>query len=779
MSKTSASAAPATSEPAEARRSLRPLLDVIRRVPFTATVVGIMVVLAVVSQGLWRPLEESDWFPSAAYGLPAFEAGKWWTVVAGAFFARTPLQYLPVVGWFALMVGLCEWRLGTRMAALATFVGQVAGVLGAALLVAPLQDRWEWAAQVGAELDVGFSAGAVCALVLAATSLHAPWRGRLLIATLGYCLVSFVWVGLLWDVEHLIAAIVGLALGWPRLRGMFARERHMSRHEARVIAAGLLILIAFAQVVAMAFPDRGPLGPEQQVVGHPLVILFVIMELLVAAGLHRGSRLAWSAAMALAITGLATALSLRPIARGVAAAIVFLPLLILLVRSRRVYTASIVPPSSTRFWRDIGLIAAAFAGYVVLGFLLNDQFRPEPTPIMMVQELVARLFFTSSGRFEAISRPATLFLDSLSFIPIVVFFSMLLLLFLRSRKPTAAVDRDKAIALLHRYGGGDISWMSTWPDNAHFFTEDGEATLAFQVKSNTAIALGDPIGAPGSTALALREYGRFCELHGWVPCLFSVTGDVLPQAAALGWREVQVAEDTVIDLPNLAFKGKAWQDVRTALNRATKLGISFRMVQLRNESFAMVQQARGISDEWVSDKGLPEMGFTLGGVDEALDPEVRVGLAVDSSGVLQGITSWLPVYGPNSEIRGWTLDVMRRRPDGFRPVMEFMIASACLSFKEQGAQIVSLSGAPLARSEEDDNVTPVEAVLNQLGELLEPVYGFRSLHQFKTKFKPRYEPLFMVYPDEAALPRIGVALTQAFLPDARLRDYASMLTSRA
>jgi lysylphosphatidylglycerol synthetase-like protein (DUF2156 family) len=193
----------------------------------------------------------------------------------------------------------------------------------------------------------------------------------------------------------------------------------------------------------------------------------------------------------------------------------------------------------------------------------------------------------------------------------------------------------------------------------------------------------------------------------------------------------------------------------------------------------MVQQARGISDEWVSDKGLPEMGFTLGGVDEALDPEVRVGLAVDSSGVLQGITSWLPVYGPNSEIRGWTLDVMRRRPDGFRPVMEFMIASACLSFKEQGAQIVSLSGAPLARSEEDDNVTPVEAVLNQLGELLEPVYGFRSLHQFKTKFKPRYEPLFMVYPDEAALPRIGVALTQAFLPDARLRDYASMLTSRA
>ena len=120
---------------------------------------------------------------------------------------------------------------------------------------------------------------------------------------------------------------------------------------------------------------------------------------------------------------------------------------------------------------------------------------------------------------------------------------------------------------------------------------------------------------------------------------------------------------------------------------------------------------------------------------------------------------------------------MRRLPDGFRPVMEFMIASACLAFKEQGAHTVSLSGAPLARSEDDESLGAVDGLLNQLGEMLEPVYGFRSLHQFKTKFKPRYEPMYMVFPDEAALPRVGVALTQAFLPDARLRDYASVLRS--
>ena len=117
---------------------------------------------------------------------------------------------------------------------------------------------------------------------------------------------------------------------------------------------------------------------------------------------------------------------------------------------------------------------------------------------------------------------------------------------------------------------------------------------------------------------------------------FSSTRAVLPQAQSLGYRYVQVAEDTVIDLPELQFKGKAWQDVRTALNRAAKSNIQFRVVRLVDESFQMVQQARGISEQWVSDKGLPEMGFTLGGIDEALDPEVRVGLAVDDTASSRG-----------------------------------------------------------------------------------------------------------------------------------------------
>ena len=62
---------------------------------------------------------------------------------------------------------------------------------------------------------------------------------------------------------------------------------------------------------------------------------------------------------------------------------------------------------------------------------------------------------------------------------------------------------------------------------------------------------------------------------GLLPCLFSVTQETADHAARAGaGSTVQVAEEAVIDLPDLEFTGKAWQDVRTALNQAAKQGLT-------------------------------------------------------------------------------------------------------------------------------------------------------------------------------------------------------------
>jgi phosphatidylglycerol lysyltransferase len=261
----------------------------------------------------------------------------------------------------------------------------------------------------------------------------------------------------------------------------------------------------------------------------------------------------------------------------------------------------------------------------------------------------------------------------------------------------------------------------------------------------------------------VREFAEHCDQQGWTPCFYSVTEAGMESAAALHWSAVQVADDTVLDLSDLAFTGKKWQDIRTALNKAGKAGITAQWYTFPTAPIALQEQIRALSEEWVADKGLPEMGFTLGGLDELDDPAVRCLVAVDKEGRLHGITSWLPSYRDGKPV-GWTLDFMRRSSDGFRGLMEFLIATAALGFKDEGPEFLSLSGAPLARVDRGAQPEGLQRVLDVAGRALEPVYGFRSLLAFKAKFQPQYQPLYMTYPDPAALPAIANAIGRAYLP---------------
>ncbi|SFR88587.1 Lysylphosphatidylglycerol synthetase, C-terminal domain, DUF2156 family [Microbacterium sp. cf046] len=327
---------------------------------------------------------------------------------------------------------------------------------------------------------------------------------------------------------------------------------------------------------------------------------------------------------------------------------------------------------------------------------------------------------------------------------------------------------DDVKAQLHAHGGGTLSWMTTWGGNSYARTSNG--IVAYQKRAGVAIVLADPLGPEESRAESVAEFIAMAERAGLIPCFFSAS-DATKAAVPATWRSLVVADDTIVDLPGLEFTGKAWAAVRTSLNRAGREEMTFRMSRLSDETWGIQQQLRAISEMWVGDKGLPEMGFTLGTLDEAMDPEVRVALAISAEGDVDGFLSWLPVYGADGKARGWTLDLMRRRDGGFGPVMEFLIGSSAKHFSDEGAEVMSLSGAPLAHDYPPD-AGAIASLSDWLANMLEPVYGFGSLHRFKEKFHPRYETMYLLFRDESDLTRIGAGLTRAFLPDATLRQFA-------
>jgi len=341
----------------------------------------------------------------------------------------------------------------------------------------------------------------------------------------------------------------------------------------------------------------------------------------------------------------------------------------------------------------------------------------------------------------------------------------------KPRRPLGAGAQptvDDVKTAIRADGGGTLSWMTTWPGNEYLRTSTG--IVAYQRHARVAIALADPLGAANGRAQSVSEFIDAAQHAGLIPVFFSAS-EATREAAPDGWRSLVVADDTIVDLEGLAFTGKRWNSVRTAMNKAGREEMTFRMTTLKEESWGTQAQIRAISEMWVGDKGLPEMGFTLGSLDEAADPEVRLALAISPAGDVDGFLSWLPVYAPGGGIDGWTLDLMRRRDEGFGPVMEFLIGSSARAFSDEGARIMSLSGAPLAHDYPED-AGMIAVLSDRLADTLEPVYGFASLHRFKEKFNPRYETMYLVFRDEADLARIGAGLTRAFLPDATLRQFA-------
>ncbi|MFP3460399.1 DUF2156 domain-containing protein [Arthrobacter globiformis] len=542
--------------------------------------------------------------------------------------------------------------------------------------------------------------------------------------------------------------------------------------------------------------------------GVALSLVPFLMLLVCAEGLRRGSRLAlWLTIGVHLVIAVLSALHLQLFSLfgtymrtggrvlSVDSAIVeVLPVVLvpfviaaLLFASRRHF---IVDPDPALRRRTMVLLPSLFAVFVlgyVIAWFAEDNYHRRAGLLALVTTL-PRMFlpYPFSFRYSVSVYPHGFFSTLLFSFGGAAFWLVamisVLALFLSRRLRDSRQETDQALAKdLVRLGGGSLSWMALWPNNRYWFNDAGTAGIAYQVHFNVAVTVGGPFGDPADAYAAAEEFTRFCAAHSLAPCWYSVADDQWEHLGKLGYRRVAVAEETLLPIREIEFKGKEWQNVRTAINKARKLGIAVLWSTYGELPGSLRSQVHEISEAWVADKALPEMGFTLGSLEELKDDDVLLCLAVDTEGTVHGVTSWLPVF-ESARLVSRTLDFMRRSRDSFPGVMEFLIASAVIHFKET-LDVISLSGSPLVSSGPAAGAaTAVSAegdalgrFLNLLGSGLEPVYGFRSLAAFKARFRPRHRTLYMLYQDPLWLPRIGRAVTEAYMPNISFRQTAKLV----
>lgn len=559
------------------------------------------------------------------------------------------------------------------------------------------------------------------------------------------------------------------------------RSFHAFGSTPRQVAAALVVLVGIFDIISVlgnsalarvaswdtALPFAVAHGTRT------FVVLAGIFLILLGRGLLHGRRTAWYASLVLLAASLVSS-----IVQGIDldTLVVKLGLIAILVWRQQDFRARPDVPTVRR-----GIRAALFALilvplYALLGFSLMRHWFAEPVTLSAIlKETLARMYFSTSGSLHGVRLSSRSFLDSISIAWGVVLVYAVVVILRPVLQPTVETTRDRrrAIELLHEHGATTTSFMTTWPGNTMLINGERDAYIAYRLISNVAIVLGDPIGTPDGCRRAIDEFLDLAVVNGWTPCFFGASARFLREFSQHGLGWIKIGEDAVITVSDLSFRGKSWQDVRTARNRARREGMRFEMLNQTTADPEIVRQLWDISAEWTAQRGLPEMNFTLGHLTDPPDPEIRTAVAVDERGRVQGFLTWLPVYAR----QGWVVDLMRRRGDAFHGVMEFLIAESLLVFQAEGYRFASLSAAPLANIARDkQRAGTIEWALTRAAERLDSFYHFASLNEFKAKFQPNWEPIYLAYAGAGGLPRVGYALLRAYLPTLSGRDVRQIVS---
>ncbi len=429
----------------------------------------------------------------------------------------------------------------------------------------------------------------------------------------------------------------------------------------------------------------------------------------------------------------------------------------LLVWARENFTVkSSVPDWQGAFVR-LGLAFVLTIGYGVVGFWVLDP-REFGIDFNWHDALEKTLLFLSlAGDPTLVPRThfAAWFLDSLSlmtvtavgygfyalFRPVVYEFS------------THPRERAQTAEIVKKHGRSSLDFFKTGPDKSFFFSPSGDCFLAYRVGGNFAVALGDPVGPEEEIEVTLREFMSFCRDNDWGLGLHQTLPDFLPLYTRLGFRKLKIGDDAIVDLNLFDLHGKDKKDLRNRLNWMEKEGVQVHYYEPPLAD-AVLAQVKNVSDEWLHIPGRRERGFTLGSFAEEYIRSCPVFAAVSPEGQMLAFANLIPSYRPGEA----TIDLMRRREQAPKGVMDYLFVQLLQRMKAQGFERFNLGMAPMAGFQAGEEPTPEERAIHSFFQQLNFLFSFRGLREYKAKFATSWEPRYVVYRRPFDLPRLAVAL---------------------
>ena len=278
-------------------------------------------------------------------------------------------------------------------------------------------------------------------------------------------------------------------------------------------------------------------------------------------------------------------------------------------------------------------------------------------------------------------------------------------------------------------------------DKQVLFSETGAAFLMYARAGRRLIALFDPVGAEAEWSALIDRFVSEAARQKALPIFYQASPRLralLDPAAFIAHKQGELAE---IDLARFDMKGKDWANLRRAVNRAERDGLSFELLSGADTIRPALAALIAGSVAWRAATAPGEPRYALGAF--STDYVTRFPVAVIRlEGRIVAFANLLP-GAPGTTV---FVDLMRVLPGTHRGAMDLLMVKIIEHLKASEWQSLNLGLAPLSGLDGLSRPTRFERAGHLLYGKSRRLYHFAGLRAFKEKFDPIWSPRYLVVP---------------------------------
>ena len=318
--------------------------------------------------------------------------------------------------------------------------------------------------------------------------------------------------------------------------------------------------------------------------------------------------------------------------------------------------------------------------------------------------------------------------------------------------------------LIHYSDHDSLSYFALRANKNFIWSKNRKAVISYSVVNGVMVTTGDPIGDRESWPSAIALFCTEADDHAWIPAVYGCSQEAgLVWARETNFEALEIGDEAVVLVDNFTLDGAEMKNVRQMVNQIKRIDYVTSIRRISEIDGEELLLLRKLAENWR--RGGSERGFSmaLGRFCDPIDTHLVIALATQN-GEVKGMLQFVP-WGTDA----LSLDSMRRSPQSDPGINELLISETITFAQSHNIRQISLNFATfrsIFEKGERLGAGPITRLSHKILVFLSRFFQMESLYRFNAKFRPIWNPRYILFPSIRNLMKVALAILmiESFIP---------------